>query len=712
MNISVFRIDKMDCPTEERMLRNRLEPMQGVQSLDFNLMARTLTVTHVLPDESAIVAAIDTLGMEAVPQRPGNARVELPVLVPSFWRRPGTVLTIIAGVFSLTAEGLSLGGWGESSWIVRALAIVAIICGGYETAGKAWISLKTFTLNINFLMSIAVIGAMALGEWTEGAVVIFLFAVAELVEARSLDRARNAIRSLMELAPEVALVLRGTAWSVVPVDGVGVGETVRIKPGERLPLDGVIRHGSSAVNQAPITGEPLPVEKLPGDKVFAGSINGSGTFDYEVTHSAADSTISKIIDLVEKGTANRAQAERFVDRFARYYTPAIVVVALLVAVAPPLLLGGEWGVWIYRGLVLLVIGCPCALVISTPVTIVSGLAAAARRGILIKGGAYLELGATLKGIALDKTGTLTEGRPYVTDVIGFDGATAPEILHLAAAVEAKSEHPIASAVVAEHLLHHSDEPETPVAEFMAMAGLGIRATVDGQTIYVGNHRLAHQLDVCSPAVESALEGLEADGKTTVVVMTTERILGVLGVADRVRESSVRAVGRLHELGLRTAMLTGDNATTAAAIGKSVGIDDLRADLLPADKLAALEALQREHGAMGMVGDGINDAPALAQATIGFAMGAAGTDVALEAADVALMEDNLGKLPEFILLSRRTLRVLWQNIWIALGIKFVFFVLALAGEATLWMAVFADMGASLIVVANGLRLLRPGSAGRS
>lgn len=687
------------------MIRNVLEPLKGIEKLDFNLMSRLLTVTHTFPDEKPIVTAIKATGMDAVSSTPAERQIQLQVLQPSLWRKPGTILTIVSGVLALASETMVLSGFDESAIVVRLLAAVAIVAGGYEVAGKAWRSVRTLTLNINFLMTVAAIGAVVIGEWTEAAVVIFLFSLAELIEARSLDRARNAVRSLMELAPEEATVLRGGEWKLVPVGSVARGETIRIKPGERLPLDGLVLHGTSSVNQAPITGESMPVAKKEGDAIFAGSINGSGTFDYQVTNVASESTISKVIQLVEQATSNRAEAERFVDRFSRYYTPAIFCFAILVAAAGPLLFDGGWSEWIYRGLVLLVIGCPCALVISTPVTIVSGLASAARRGILIKGGTYLELGRRLKGIALDKTGTITEGRPRVTDVISLDGMADSDILHLAAAVEARSEHPIASAIIAEHAAHHANEAEVGVREFQSITGMGIRAIVAGERIHVGNHRLAHELNVCTPAVESALQRLEEEGKTTVIVMTPEKALGVIAVADTVRESSVEAVRQLHALGIRTAMLTGDNATTAGSIARRVGIEEVRADLLPEDKIAALKGLQASVGEMGMVGDGINDAPALAQATVGFAMGAAGTDVALETADVALMEDNLLKLPEFIRLSRRTIRVLWQNINIALAIKFVFFALALAGYSTLWMAVFADMGASLIVVGNGLRLLR-------
>lgn len=704
MKTSEFYIEKMDCPTEEGMIRNRLEPMEGIQKLDFNLMARLLTVTHTLPDEAGIITAIRKLGMEAV-SKATPRRLVLPVIQPSFWGKPATILTMVSGACALTAEVIALSGVGESSILVQSLAAVAILAGGYEVAGKAWMSVRTLTLNINFLMTVAVIGAVVIGQWTEGAVVIFLFAVAEMIEAKSLDRARNAVRQLMELTPEITRVMRGKEWLDVPVVEVTLGERIRIRPGERLPLDGIIREGASSVNQSPITGESMPVEKRPGDQVYGGSINEKGTFDYEVIHEAADSTVSKIVQLIEKASANRAEAERFVDRFSHYYTPSIFVLAIVVAVASPFVFGGTWGDWIYRGLVLLVIGCPCALVLSTPITIVSGLAAAARRGILIKGGTYLEVGRNLNVVALDKTGTLTEGKPRVTDVLPLEGITEEDLLHLAAAVEAKSEHPIASAIVAAHELRHQQEEEIPIIEFTSITGKGIKAILADQTIYVGNHRLAHELNLCTPEVEGLLARLEGEGKTTVVVTNDSRTLGVIGVADTIRETSIQAIQELHNLGLRTAMLTGDNAATAAYIAAKVGIDDVQADLLPGDKITALTELQEKYGATGMVGDGINDAPALAQANIGFAMGAVGTDVALETADVALMQDNLMKLPEFIRLSRRTMRILWQNILIALGIKAVFFALALIGEATLWMAVFADMGASLIVVANGLRLLR-------
>lgn len=706
MKVSTFHIEEMCCPTEEQLIRRRLEPLDQVDGLEFNLMARTLRVRHRLEDERALVREIAATGMKAVPERPAGQPAPPDEPEVPWFRRREVITLLISGVGALVAEILAFNGLEETP-LVRVIALVAVVAGGYRMVDRAWRSLRSFTLNIHFLMSVAVIGALIVGEWPEAAMVVFLFALAELIEARSLARARNAIKGLMELAPAAATTLRGLGWQEVPVAEVEAGEIVRIKPGERLAFDGTVKHGASAVDQAAITGESVPVEKGAGDDVFAGSINVSGTFDYEVTRIAAESTVSQIAQLVERAAENKAVTERFIDRFARRYTPAMLGIAIIVAILPPLVLGGPFGEWVYRGLVLLVIGCPCALVISTPVTIVSGLAAAARRGILIKGGAVIEKGTDLVAIAFDKTGTLTEGRLTVTDVVPLDGISSEHLLHIAAAVEGKSEHPIASAIVTAHRHEHGAHDDAVVTDFQALTGRGASARVDGDLVVVGNHRLAHDLNVCSPAVEDRLASLEAAGKTTILVMSDSRALGVIGVADTVRGSSAEAIAELHALGLRTLLLTGDNATTARSIAEHAGIDDVRADLLPVDKINAIEELERTLGPVGMAGDGINDVPALAQASIGFAMGVAGSHIALETADVALMEDNLMKLPEFIRLARQVRRVLWQNISIALGLKFLFFALAVAGHATLWMAVFADMGASLIVVFNGLRLLRFG-----
>jgi len=703
MKVSTFHIEELCCVAEEDLIRSRLARVEGIETMDFNHVSRTLRVSHAFDDPDTIARAIDELGMS--PRwldAQGRESSASPKQKTSFWRRRGTILVIVSGICATTAEILHFAGLGEESPFALALAIAAMITGGWETAGRAWHAARTLTLNINVLMVVAVIGAIILGEWTEGAMVIFLFAVAELIEERSMDRARGAIQALMAITPERASVLRGLGWQETAVESVEIGEIVRIKPGERVPLDGVIRHGTSAVDQAPITGESIPVEKGIGDEVFAGSVNGTGTFDFEVTHDVGDSTISRIVRLVEEAAANRTRAERFVDRFARKYTPAIVLAAALVAIVPPLVTHDPWSLWFYRALVLLVIGCPCALVIATPVAAVSGLAGAARRGILIKGASFLEQGRELRTIAFDKTGTLTEGRPRVTDVIPLDGSSAGSLLHLAAAVEARSEHPIADAIVQAHDEVHVDEEEIVVYDFLALPGRGVRARVDGETIYVGNHRMAHDMGICSPDLEQRLQSLESDAKTAMVVSTADRVLGIIAAADAVRPSSREAIKELHRLGLRTAILTGDNSVASRRIASDLGIDDVRADLLPEEKIAAVVDMEREQGVIGMVGDGINDVPALAQASIGFAMGHAAAHVAVETADVALMEPDLRKIPLFIAISRRTIAIMRQNIAIALGLKGIFLVLAIAGEATLWMAIFADMGAALIVVANALR----------
>ncbi|MDO8304208.1 heavy metal translocating P-type ATPase, partial [Herminiimonas sp.] len=537
-------------------------------------------------------------------------------------------------------------------------------------------------------------------------VVIFLFAAAEMIEALSLDRARNAIKGLMAMTPDMATVRSDDgSWQQLAATQVALTAIVRIKPGERLPLDGVIVDGQSTVNQAPITGESMPVAKQVGDMVFAGTINERGTFDYRVTAAQADSTLSRIIKSVQQVQGERAPTQRFVDQFARYYIPAVVLMALVVALAPPLLLQLPFQPWLYKALVLLVIACPCALVISTPVTIVSGLAAAARHGMLIKGGVYLEQGRKLKALAVDKTGTLTVGKPVVTDTMAVADSDPERMLLLAASLSQRSDHPVSTAIVAHWAGKHGPEILLEVSDFEALTGRGVKGAIAGETYYLGNHRMTHELGVCGTALEAALTAFEETGKTAVVLSTGTAPLLILAVADTIRDSSVAAIARLHALGVKVVMLTGDNPHTAQVIGDKVGITDIRGNLLPDEKLTAIRQLMQTYGYVGMVGDGINDAPALAQANIGFAMGAAGTDTALETADVALMDDDLGKLADFMRLSRSAHTILLQNITLALGIKAVFLALALSGQATLWMAVFADMGASLIVVANGLRLLR-------
>ena len=554
-------------------------------------------------------------------------------------------------------------------------------------------------------MSIAVTGAVLIGHWPEAAMVMVLFALAEQIEARALDRARNAIQGLMALTPERVTVRDADGqWRERAAAGVTVGTLARVAPGERVALDGEVTAGESSVNQAPITGESMPVPKGAGDRVFAGSINESGSFEYRVTAAHDDSTLARIIRTVQEAQGKRAPTQRFIDRFAAVYTPIVFVVALLVALLPPLLMGGAWDDWIYKALVLLVIACPCALVISTPVTVVSGLARAARAGILVKGGVYLEQGASLRSVALDKTGTVTQGRPALTDMVPLNG-DGDEALRLAAALASRSDHPVSTAI-SRHWQEQREAQVLPeVDDFAALPGRGTQGRVAGAIYSLGNARLLAELGSVNVEAARAIERLEGDGKTAVALCAGARVLAVIGVADTIRATSVQAVERLHRLGIRTVMLSGDNVVATAAIARQVGIDDARGGLLPEEKLAAVEAEVARHGMVGMVGDGINDAPALARASIGFAMGAAGTDTAIETADVALLDDDLRKLPEFVVLSRRTFAVLRQNIAAALLIKAVFLVLAIGGWATLWMAVFADVGASLLVIFNGLRLLR-------
>lgn len=694
----------MDCPTEEALIRDNISVLPGVVSLEFNLIQRKLRVAHNLPDLTSIVEGLRSIGMDAVVEG-ANAEVAEVIASSSVSTRQWWLMGL-AGASAALAEAVAWVSGNESSPGVIALVLVAVATGGFQTYRKGWIALKNRNLNINALMSIAVTGAMIIGQWPEAAMVMFLFALAEQIEVLSLDRARNAIRGLMAMAPEIATVRQpdGGAWDKVEAKRVAVGALVRVGPGERIPLDGEVVNGQSTVNQAPITGESMPVPKSAGDTVFAGTINESGSFDYRVTAAANQSTLARIIKAVEEAQGSRAPTQRFVDRFASIYTPAVFVMALLVAMVPPLAFGLPWMDWIYKALVLLVIACPCALVISTPVTIVSGLAAAARRGILVKGGAHLEAGRTLKVLGLDKTGTITQGKPIVTNVVPLKGEPA-EGLRLAAALASRSDHPASTAISRYWKAQPVHAKLDAIDEFAAITGRGVKGRVGGRWLFLGNHRLVEELRICTPETEAALGKLEAEGKTTVVICDQSAPLLIVGVADTVRETSRQAIADLHSLGVRTLMLTGDNTKTAGAIAKAVGIDDARGDLLPEDKLNAIKEALVAHGPVGMVGDGINDAPALAKATIGFAMGAAGTDTAIETADVALMDDDLRKIPEFIQLSRRTHQILVQNIVLALGIKAVFLVLAFLGMATLWMAVFADMGASLIVVFNGLRLLR-------
>ena len=582
-----------------------------------------------------------------------------------------------------------------------AIAAVAIWLAGLDTYKKGLAALLRGKLNINALMSVAVTGAFVIGQWPEAAMVMALYAIAEWIEAKAVDRARNAIKGLLDLAPAQALMRQaGGNWVLTPVGSVPLQAMVRVKPGERVPLDGVVMQGQSAINQAPITGESLPVDKSPGDAVFAGTINETGELHVRVTAAAGNTTLARIIEAVEQAQGSRAPTQRFVDRFAAVYTPVIFAIAVAVLVLTPFLMGLTWQEAAYKALVLLVIACPCALVISTPVTVVSGLSAAARRGILIKGGTYLEDARLLKAIALDKTGTITEGKPVLVDWRVWGQGDSGHIQHLAASLAARSDHPVSKAIAV-----GQPGPRSEVQDFTALPGRGVQGKINDQTLQLGNHRLMHESGFCSPELEAELAVHEGQGRSVTMLADTARVLGLFAVADTIKPSSVWAVAELKALGVTAVMLTGDNSATAKAIAAQAGIADARGDLLPEAKLQAIKEMQQRYGPTGMTGDGINDAPALAQADIGFAMGGAGTDIAMEAADVVIMNDNLQRVAETVRLSKRTHSILWQNISLALGIKSVFLLLAVFGTATMWMAVFADMGASLLVVANGLRLLR-------
>lgn len=691
-------IAKMDCPTEEALIRNKLGALEGVTDLDFNLMQRTLTVRHGETALPSVLEALQGLGFEAQPlDEAKNDPDGPPAAAPTRWWPLG--ISLVTAIASEAAYWFH----GGNHWSVVVLALIAVLTGGLSTYKKGWIALTNLNLNMNALMAIAVTGAMVIGHWPEAAMVMVLFTLAELIEAKSLDRARNAIRGLLDLAPEQATVQQADGtWQDVAANTIALGSRVRVKPGERVALDGEVLDGRSTINQAPITGESLPVEKGPGDTVFAGTINESGSFEYRVTALASNSTLSRIIHAVEAAQGSRAPTQRFVDQFARWYTPLVFIVAVAIALVPPLFMGAAWLDWIYRALVLLVVACPCALVISTPVTIVSGLAAAARRGILIKGGVYLEEGRKLRWLALDKTGTITHGKPAQTGMVAWENASLEDSRQSAASLAARSDHPVSKAVA--QAAQADGIALLDVEDFAALGGRGVRGRIGGATYHLGNLRLLNELGLGTPELQERITQLESAGKTVVMLVGPTSVQALFAVADTIKESSRAAIADLHSLGISTMMLTGDNLHTAKTIAAQAGIDRAQGNLLPDDKLREIEQLL-QNGKVGMVGDGINDAPALARADIGFAMGGAGTDTAIETADVALMDDDLRKIPTFVRLSRTTGQVLMQNIVLALGIKAVFLVMTFTGQATMWMAVFADMGASLLVVGNGLRLLR-------
>jgi Cd2+/Zn2+-exporting ATPase len=701
---TVLRVMGMDCAEEVAAIQRALRPIDGVRDVRADLLAGKATIWH----EAGVTreALIDAIAGEGLKATVAGADVRE---AAEGMQKSRLISVLVSGVS--TGLGLILQ-WGKVApdVFVDLVFAAAIVSGAWFILPKAIRAARRFSPDMNLLMTIAIAGAAAIGEWSEGAAVAFLFALAELLESFSVARARKALSSLLKLSPPVALLKEGESFREAPVEQVKPDDVIAIKSGSRIPLDGEVIAGESAVDQAPITGESVPVEKKRGDTVFAGTINGEGSLDVRVKKLSSDTTLAKIIHLVEEAQSQKAPSQRFVDIFARYYTPSVMVLALIVLLVPPLLFHGAWLTWIYRALVLLVIACPCALVISTPVSIVSGLTAMARRGVLIKGGAFLEAIGKLRALALDKTGTITEGKPRVTKVHALDARSENEILRIAAAIDSHSEHPLAQAVVEYAREQHLEFGRSE--NYKAQSGRGASAKIDDHDYFVGNHRFTHELAVCSEEIERLLAEIESEAQSVVVVGHMPHpgckgeVLGVLAVGDAVRPNAKDAITALHHAGVRNVvMLSGDNQRTVDAIAKQAGIDQAQGDLLPDQKVDRVKELMKSERYVGMVGDGVNDAPAMAIATVGIAMGAAGTDTAIETADLALMKDDLAKIAETVVLGRRTVRVIQANIIFALAVKAVFLVLAVIGYTSLWLAIAADTGATLVVIANALRLLR-------
>lgn len=715
MSKITLKIDGMCCAEEIATVKRSLKGIVPEESLSFDLLNSRLFVEGGETAAFAIIAAINKTGMHATPW---SDHVSQQAEAKSFWARrgrtilaSGSALAIAVGfAFHAYAAGLNsaVTGGEESALPPFSVGayIAAIICGGWHILPKALYAARSLRPDMNLLMVAAVIGAGMIGEWFEAAAVSCLFSLALLLESWSVGRARKAISALMDLAPAKARFTApgGSEIEEKLVGDVPVGATVLVRPGERIPLDGVVSKGSTTINQAPITGESVPVSKTLGDKVYSGTINEDGAIEFTSSVAASDSTLSRIIRMVEDAQQRRAPSEQWVERFARYYTPVMMLLALGIAILPPLLGGGAWAYWFYQALVILVIACPCALVISTPVSIVAGLSCAARNGVLIKGGAYLEAPAHIKAIALDKTGTLTQGKPEVQRIVPLNGHNETELLERAAALEQGSEHPLARAVLAR--ARAAGVEVAPATGFQALKGKGAEAQIGGRNFWIGSHNLLHEKGAETPEVHDMALSMEDAGHSVIVIGNDSHVCGLLSVGDAVRAESAASIAAMKAAGIsHVVMLTGDNKGTAKAVAALSGVDSFEAELLPEDKVAAMKRLIAEYGQVAMVGDGVNDAPAMAEATLGIAMGTMGTDVAIETADIALMTDDLSKIAWLVEHSRRTLQIIKQNIVFALGLKLIFIALAMMGVATLWMAITADMGASLLVIFNGLRLLR-------
>lgn len=694
-----YRVQGFTCANCAAKFENNVKSLPGVQDAKVNFGASKITVWGTTTiEELEKAGAFENLKI--------REDKEKAVKREPFWKQKENIKVYISAVLLVISWFLGKQ-YGEEHIFATIGYAAAILIGGYSLFMKGFKNLVRLQFDMNTLMTVAILGAAAIGEWGEGATVVILFAISEALERYSMDKARQSIESLMDIAPKEALIRRGNEEMMVLVDDIQVGDIMIVKPGQKLAMDGIVIKGTSTLNQAAITGESVPVTKTVGDEVFAGTLNEEGLLEVKVTKRVEDTTLSKIIHLVEEAQAERAPSQAFVDRFAKYYTPAIIIFALLLAVIPPLFMGADWSEWIYRGLAVLVVGCPCALVISTPVSIVTAIGNAAKNGVLIKGGIYLEEAGNLKVIAFDKTGTLTKGVPSVTDVVTYNG-NENELMTITAAIEKGSQHPLASAIIRKAEEDGLNFNDVSVEEFQSITGKGVKAKVNNAMYYVGSPGLFEELlpNGIQSEIKEQITALQTQGKTVMALGTEKEILALIAVADEIRESSKEVIRKLHQVGIeKTVMLTGDNQRTAEAIGKQVGVSDIKADLLPEDKLNFIKELRDKYRSVAMVGDGVNDAPALAASTVGVAMGGAGTDTALETADIVLMSDDLSKLPYTIKLSRKALAIIKQNITFSLGIKALALLLIVPGWLTLWLAIFADMGATLIVTLNSMRLLK-------
>ncbi|WP_163538472.1 heavy metal translocating P-type ATPase [Gracilibacillus sp. YIM 98692] len=693
-NVKTYNVAGMDCGSCAKSIENHLNTIPSVHNVSVSFATGKMNVEHENSVED-IVSEVSKIGYDASLLTNSNKSKK------QTKNKEGYSLITFTGI--LIAFGFLGSYMGMPPLLSTILYAAAIVISGYKPVKSAYYAIKSRSLDMNVLMSAAAIGAALIGEWFEGATVVWLFALGTALQNRSIEQTRKSIRNLMDLAPAEAWMKAGSELVKKPVEEVSVGETVVIKPGDRIPLDGKIIQGETSVNQAPITGESIPVDKLIGDTVYAGTINESGSLEVKVTKLAEDTTISKIIHLVEEAQEQKAPTQAFIDKFASIYTPIVFVLALFVIVLPPLFGFGTWGEWVYKGLALLVVACPCALVISTPVAIVSAIGNAAKNGVLIKGGTFLEKAGAMNAIAFDKTGTLTEGKPKVSEIKALS-TSEDELLSIALTLEDYSTHPIAKTVV-----EYAKDKGVSFKNgelFKSIVGKGVQATIDGDVYYAGNLKLFEEMDMSLGNVRTQVQEIQSQGKTVVIIGTETEVMGIISVSDTIRPTTVQALNGLKQVGInQVVMLTGDNEGTAKMISKEANVSRYFAELLPEDKVNAIKQLQSEGHKVAMVGDGINDAPALATSHLGIAMGGAGTDTAMETADIVLMADNLEKLPHTVKLSRKALAIIKQNIWFSLIVKFIALVLIFPGWLTLWLAVLSDTGAAVIVILNALRLLK-------